>query len=841
MTLTRLFNILLLGLFLAGGIYAQDEPEPEKPDRRVSIVPVGVQRYSPNGWGAIAVVAANDTEEDVEERVSLFLNDDSSLQYSRRFWIPSRSRRLTWIAVRLPEDVSPEATAVDVSMIRLVEKDDGGEGFAENDLGMPVSKRSVLITTGEVNTGVSFDKDTIATYGTPFEVSTNVIDTVYAGREPNVEKVLDLAVVDLNASFLPPTHLALDQLDQLVIGGDNLLTDTVGMDLVRQWIRDGGRAWIQLDLTSAEFVNRLLGDDALFEEVDRVELNDFEFVRADLDLKTNAEPWSAEVPVEFVRVFADVDEVAYRIDGWPAAFWLPYGEGEILFTALGARGWRTPTANTVAYDTLASRFFESRNRPADFDAPMIRVVDEQIGYRIPERSLAAGVLGLNALIVFGTGLYWARQRRLERLAILIPATAILSSGILVAVGNRQTSAVPSTVATGQLVRVMDATGELDISSVQAVYSQTGDGLGLISNLGTHSFPLQSDNTVGTRRIEWDDTGASRWGGTNQPPGVVRHVRSRSNVFVDQPILAVGTFDQQGFVGRIEGLDGKRCEDGVIFGAPAPPTSARIESENVEGASFRANATDRLPKNQYYSDSLISDQQQSRQRYLRELLATPDEQPFGQQLSMLVWSDPIHVGNQYDERFTQIGSSLIQMPIRIIPPKPGSDFIIPTSFIRTDAVDISGAFSTVFNVRTGEWLPELTKPTEAVLIYRFPRELGNMTLRRVDLDAQVSAPGRNLRVKSFQDGNWKTVVERRSPIGRYQWTIEDADALRLEPDGSLRLVVQITESENVESMRADQLDARAIAGDSTTWKIDFLHLTATGAIENEPETNSQQGE
>lgn len=841
MTLTRLCNSILLVLLLAGSLVAQDEPETPKSDRRVSIVPVGVQRYSPGGWGAIAVVAANDTEQDVEERVSLFLGDDSSLQYSKRFWVPARARRLTWIPVRLPDDVPPEATSVDVSMIRLIEKEDGGEGFAENDLGMPISKRSVLITTGEVNTGVSFDKDTIATYGTPFDVSTNVIDTVYAGREPNVQKVLDLAVVDLNASFLPPTHQSLDQLDQLVIGGDNLLTDTVGLDLVRQWIRDGGRAWIQLDLTSATFVQRLLGDDALFEEVDRVELNDFEFVRTDLDLKTNAEPWSAEIPVEFVRVFADVDEVSYRIDGWPAAFWLPFGEGEILFTTLGAKGWRTPDANTVAYDTLASRFFETRNRPADFDAPMIKVVDEQIGYRIPERSVAAGVLGLNAVVILGMGVFWARQRRLERLAILIPVTALLSAGLLVLVGNRQTSAVPSTVATGQLVRVRDATGELDISSVQAVYSQTADGLGLVSSLGTHSFPLQTDKTVGTRRIEWDDAGASRWGGATQPPGVVRHVRSRSNVFVDQQIVAIGTFDEQGFVGRVEGLDGKRCEDGVILASPAPPTSARIDRGDGETTAFRADATDRLPKNQYYADSLISDQQQSRQRYLRELLASPDEQPFGQQLSMLVWSDPIHVGNQFDERFTQIGSSLIQMPIRITPPESGSDFVIPTSFIRTDALDISGSFSNVFNVRTGEWLPELTKPTEAVLIYRFPRELVNMRLRRIDLDAQVSAPGRMLRIKSNQDGQWESVVERKSPIGRYQWSIEDAEALRLEPDGSLRLVVQITESENVESMRADQLDARAIAGDSTTWQIDFLHLTATGAIESEPETNQQQGE
>ncbi|MEO1524427.1 MAG: hypothetical protein AAFX06_03285 [Planctomycetota bacterium] len=834
MTANRLCVLTLLAIATCCGVsFAQEEAETETPDRRVSVVPVGVQRYSPGGWGAIAVVASNATDQDVEERIALYVGEDSSLQYAKRFWIPAGSRRLSWIAVRLPEDVPPDARSVDVSMIRLVENSDGGEGFVENSLGMSVLKRSVLITTGEVNTAAVFNKDSISSYGTPMSISTRVVDTIYSGREPNVEKVLDLAVIDLNSSFLPPTHQCLDQLDQLVIAGDNLLEDTVGMDLVRGWIRNGGRAWIQLDLTPATLVQRLLGDDASFEEVDRVELNDFEFVKGGFGPETR-EPWSSEVPVEFVRVFADIDEVAFRIEDWPAAFWLPYGEGEILFTTLGVRGWRNRGDNTVAYDTLASRFFETRNRPASFDAPMIKIVDQQIGYRIPPRSLAAGVLGLNAFVILGMGLLWARQRRLERLAILIPVTTLVSAGFLVAVGNRQTQSVPSTVATGQLVRVLDATGELDISTVQAVYSQTADGLGLVSKPGTLSFPLEASGGAETRRIEWDDAGSSRWAGTTQPPGVVRHLRSESTVVLETPIEAIGTFDADGFRGSLRGLDEKRCEDAVVVASPGPSLAAQLITDDGV-TQFTAEKQGRLPKNQYYSDSLISDTQQSRQQYLRELLASPEEQPFGDQISLLVWSDPLHVGNRLDERFAEIGSSLISIPIRVTPPAPGVEFSIPTSFIKTDAVDNAGGFSTVFNVRTGEWLPELTKPTEAVLIFRFPPAVASMTLKRIDLDAQVTVPGRTLRVKSMQDGEMKPVFERRSPIGRFQWSVE-GDLLTLEPDGSLRLVVQITESETAESMRADQLDARAIAGDSTTWQIDFLHLTATGVIESESEPN-----
>ena len=835
---TRLSHLLLLAVLLSGAAAAQDEPEENNPDRRVSVVPVGVQRYSPGGWGAMAVVAANDTDEDVEERIALYLGNDSSLQYAKTFWIPARSRRLTWIAIRLPDDIDPEATSVDVSMIQLVDNE-GGEGFAENNLGMPVSKRSVLITTGEVNTGVSLNKDPISGYGTPFEISTQIIETVYSGREPHVVKVLDLAVVDLGASFLPPTHKCLDQLDQLVIAGDNLLGDTVGIDLVRRWIRDGGRAWIQLDRTPPELTHRLLGDDAAYEEVDRVELNDFEFVRDGIGSIQSKEAWSSEIPVEFVRVFADIDEVAYRIDGWPAAFWLPYGEGEILFTTLGYSGWRRGTENTVAYEALAGRFFETRDRAPNLDAPMLKIVDARIGYEIPKRGLAATVLGLNAFAILGMGVLWARQRRLERLALLIPVTTLFSSGFLVAVGNRQAQSVPPTVATGQLVRVLDATGELDISTVQAVYSQTADGIGLVSKPGTHSLPLEPPTGGDTRRIQWDDTGSSRWAGTTQPPGVVRHLRSQSFVPLEEPIEAIGTFHAEGFKGAIRGLDGKRCEDGVLIAPPGPAMAGRIESNDGQ-AVFRVDARDRLPPDQYYADSLISDQQQTRQQYLRELLESPEEQPFGDRLSLLVWSDPLHPGNQFDDRFNQIGSSLVSIPIRITPPPSDAEFVVPTAFIRVDATDINGAFSTVYNVRSGEWLPELTKPTETILIFRFPQALASMTLSKIEIDAQVTIPARTLRVKNMVAGQMETLVEESSPIGRFQWTLDDPETIRMSPDGSLALVVQITESENAESMRADQLDARAIAGDSTTWQIDFLHLTATGTLKSDSQANSQQG-
>ena len=52
--------------------------------------------------------------------------------------------------------------------------------------------------------------------------------------------------------------------------------------------------------------------------------------------------WSSEIPVEMVRVLVDSDDVQFRVNGWPAAFWCRAGHGEVLLTTVDARAWYRP-------------------------------------------------------------------------------------------------------------------------------------------------------------------------------------------------------------------------------------------------------------------------------------------------------------------------------------------------------------------------------------------------------------------------------------------------------------------------------------------------------------------
>jgi hypothetical protein len=194
-----------------------------------------------------------------------------------------------------------------------------------------------------------------------------------------------------------------------------------------------------------------------FQVVDRVQLDRFELESVDLVKRERIkEPCDFEDPVDFVRIVHSSRDVVSWVDGWPAAFWVPFGEGEVLITTLGPRGWRAPKTErpTIALQTIAGRLFANREGRVDPQA-FQSSLQQQIGYRVPSRSIAMSVLGgyCFALLASGGilappashprspwGSCWKSRRKRTRPAspAWLPFTTI----------DRKTSISPPTIATG---------------------------------------------------------------------------------------------------------------------------------------------------------------------------------------------------------------------------------------------------------------------------------------------------------------------------------------------------------------------------------------------------------
>ena len=231
---------------------------------------------------------------------------------------------------------------------------------------------------------------------------------VNAGRDSTVEGFHDLGLVRVLTDLLPPTRNVLDSLDQIVVASDRLLQDSSASEAIGAWVRAGGRLWVMLDRVDPVVVRRLVDDAADYVVVDRVEMNEFKFIkRADpfAVLPPESESWASDQPAEMVRVATGIDDIAYRIDGWPAVFEKPFGNGSVLFTTVSASGWMQgggfkPTKTLV---DVSRDFFVPRIKPPQSIEAAVEFLGQEIGYEIPGRSLVACLLGVHVVILLGAG------------------------------------------------------------------------------------------------------------------------------------------------------------------------------------------------------------------------------------------------------------------------------------------------------------------------------------------------------------------------------------------------------------------------------------------------------
>ena len=812
-------------------------PDSGSPDSGVSIsvAPGGAQRHVEGKWVTLAVYGTNRTDQDAEETVTVIIGDDTNQQFARRLWIPARATRKSWLQAKIPDRLDLRQAQLEMKSIHLVESE-SGEQFQSNSVGMTMSERLLLLSREQVRTAVVFDRTE------SFELT----DMVYAGRDAKLLFGQDLGLISLGEDFLPPSTKALDAVDQVVIASDQILTDSVAVTRLRNWLYSGGRMWIMVDQIEPETVRTLIGDVACYSVVDRVELNDFEHEQVSQHLTSfGTDTWSSESPVEFVRVLVDTDDIHAQIDGWPTAFWKRFGHGEVLFTTLSAGGWMQNRKPMPSYKRLSNRFFEPRIEPPQHAEKMIPFLDEEIGYTIPSRTLVAGVLALHVLIVLGAGAWLARCQRLHHLAFVVPVAGLIVAGSLVGIGNQHTSAVPSTIVTGQIARAIPDSSEVQVNSVAAIYSQQRSRLKIESSPETTTVIRDDDSPGEMRRLLWNDQGDSSWLYVTQPPGVVRHFESDSIVVMPQPWSVKGRFSERGFEGQINGLDADRCDDAVIVASAAPALAVNLPQDS-QGA-FVCGAQDVLWPGQFIGDKLLSDTQQDRQELLRQL-HSPESTLYGREPSMLVWTDPIDSGVNFDDHYVRRGSALVSIPIRLQRLASGSKFQVPASFVRLEA-----EVSRVFNSQTGLWLDEMNQPNESRLRCVLPKTLLPCKLERASVAIKIDAPSRTLEIKCVVNDEDVTLFRKENPTGLLRFQIEQPDALQLDDKGGFPLVISVSQSfeeREAEKGEAEErlADERAIAewarGESeaartpqelgepnvpsrSTWNIDYVHVNVEG--------------
>ena len=811
----------------------------------LGVTPAGVQRHIGGKWATMAVNGVNPTETDAEETVLFTLEGDESNQVARRIWVPSGARRQAWFPIRIPDINDPTKLQITAQSIQLAESENG-ETFQTNRLGSPTSKRSLLLSPPEDEQSGMMVDSLFGKEGSDPRLY-SLSDMLYLGFDSATNVQQDLGMIRFAAQFLPTTQNPLDSLDSLIIANDRLLSDTVGTSRLRQWVNDGGRLWLMADKLSAESIRRLLGDSVRLHPVERVELNEFTLEKMDpfFSKVSMEETWRSETPVDFVRFLIEGGQVDSQIDGWPAAVWLQTGKGEILVTTLGHEGWGWKDAPLQIYKSMASRFFVERDVPPDYSNLLISELNREIGYQIPSRGLIVLLLGGHFAFVGLIGIYLTKTRSLQRLGYILPLSVLTAVIILLFVGSVSTSAVPSTIALGQIARAIPESAQLQIDSSVAVYSQS-DGELPVSSGSNLRTELDEDWDVGEKRRQlFTDDGSSTWRFLKQPPGKIQHFHVSHRQDMRTPWVVNGTFTSDGFSGKLLGPELTRTSDAMIVSA-ASPSMALVLDETENGLMGGADQV--LLPNQYYQSTVLTELQRKRQQFIRGLMddavtSRPTEP------ALLLWTDPVLSDLSLPDDYVKKGWALVHCPIRIETPTKGQPFLIPSSFIHLQSHRGDRGISTLYDAETGTWIDEVDKEAKVDLRVQLPDGVGSAKINRCEIAIHANAQGRTMRFYCFRDKEKELVHELENPQGLNTFSIDNTELLELDSKSGFRLTVEVSQTDQEKTASqiereqpfvspgdldtsnpvAQDINEEMATDTAVTWSVKYLQVTTTGVV------------
>ncbi len=800
---------------------------------QVSVYRTGVSVYDRGEWAVLGLRGNNPLEKDVEATVVLFFEQNMQTRYERRFWIPARSTRMTWLPVRVP-NTTPHPRQLKAYTMNLVASD--GEDVLQRGSDPSLYSMSLLPINNMTSLSGAIhqrrDPRRVMDESWPDEDAADVLGVMREAAEA------DSASVSFRDMFLPPYPHALDGLDHLLISDDRWLSDSAAPLALRSWLQRGGSAWLMLEYVGQDAVDALLGDDSCLQIVDRVELTEFTLRTPQLS-ETDRDPeerWVSERPVEFIRVLLTEDAVVHSwIGEWPAAFSIKQGNGEVLVTTLGARGWHhrlalledPPAANvpsdgpTQALGELGARMLATAPEASLPTKDIQAVLQSQIGYDVPKRATIGLILGVNFTALLVAGLVFARWQRLQHLAWFLPLCAVATASAMIGLGKANVSQVTPTLATVQLMELSSASEQVHATTYAAFYSPSSERFSLSSSAAGLVTP-QDDADGGIRQIAWKGGRNSYWKEFRVPPGAARFVKLQDDYMLSQQIRAVGRFGPEGLAGRIDNVE--------LMGEPsdavlATPVSANSGMEFRDGGQFVCGDRHLLSPNEYLSGVLLTDRQQRRQTIYRSLFDA--EVTYPTRPTVFVWGDAERLRMEVPEVFEARGETLWAIPLQWERTPSGGAFSISPTFLKmVNAADATLGTSNVYNPRTGVWLDEVSAPTRSFFEFLLPPVVLPAELTSATVQLKINAPWREVQVLGKQATTGKVVVIKswQGPSGLLELQIADPELLKTSASGGLLLGLSVGEASGSATSQREQ---GAPVDKLGVWQVEYMHVSVSG--------------
>ncbi len=796
----------------------------------------GIPTYVPEHWGELHLRLENSAIAPKELLCVSYFGQQTTLQFGRQFWVPARARLNIQHPVLLPKADQFSDHVAEIHSL-VFDRSSGNEVLLKNDSGQIRHDQSLIVAPALRNTGV------FAGWSSTDSVPQDVLDLLIAGR---VNQGLRNSVTVLSGHFLPADESSLSYLDHIVIAENRLIDDAAALAALRRWVHAGGRLWIMLDRTDPILVERLLGDDFYGTVVDHVGLSAVKIDKAASLLAPNGEQGKAidyENPVDMARVIVSGMQVRNSVDGWPVAMTASYGEGRILMTTLGARGWMQPTpppregesderplylkslfVPLSPMEDLAAYIFSNRDPEPMLQSDLESLTQEFVSYKIPSWTTVIGIMCCFLTLLTAIGIWLWRTERLEHFGWIGSLVAVVFGGLFIGLGIANRYGVSETIASVQIAQVVDGSDDVRTQGMIAVYRSEGNSSPVQT---THSGKLQLDMTgiEGTTcRMVTTDLGAFHWEGFTQLPGLRMYPDATSRSFNDR-IAANATFDSNGIHGQFTGLAASTTD------AVLATRHGRIGVTLAKDGKFVALASDHMGPDQFLNVAFLGDVQDRRRRILKQLFNNHSWKDSLTQPHLLLWSNDWDTGFQFGEGLEHQGETLLTIPVELAPPEAGTKMVIPSALISYAAcMAPDGSLPTGFwDDLRGEW-QERSSPSTTWLSFQVPRSILPLQATKARIDVKVSGAMGQLEFLGVKDGVEVQILSVTNPVGSLSFEIDDPSVLSLSMNGELSLGVRAGMMEDTtKQANFDPMSATA----KTYWRIESLSLQLWAVTTNLP--------
>lgn len=832
------------GTAVSGTEKGPTPPGTESPDQdfRFTIAWIstaGGYLYLPERWGDLRINLVNSRDEPRELLCTTYFNDRPNMQFGRRVWVPARSILHISHPVVIPPCDPNKGRTLNIQSL-IVDSTEGSDVLVKNRSGQLMHDGALLVTHTPRNTAVIGKVGDAGAKVTPPQ---EVTDLIEAGR---VNQTLPRHLATLIDTFLPADESGWNCFDHVVIAEDRIQYDVASLTALRNWIHKGGRLWVMVDQVNPIILEKLLGDDFRGHLVDRVGLTSVRVDKApslSTPETTIGITTEYEVPVDLARMVCPGFEVISSVDGWPAAMTKTFGEGTILVTTLGPRGWMrpnesigsnpndpnslTPYVVTDVMKNIAADFFAVRQPellPQSALEPQIR---EYIGYSIPSWGTVVGTLIGFSAVLLAIAIILAKWGRAESLAWIGSLLAIVTSTGLLLVGRAYRHGIPATQATVQLVQAMEGTDGLREQGVVAIYQPEESTADIKIHGGGQILPDLSGLENSPRRMVTTDLGEWHWENLPQPSGLRTTAFSRADT-VENRIEARATFDSRGIIGKLTGAvpagqDPMIASRNGRLGVTFDPTGA-----------FTGLADDVFEKDQYLGSSYVNDEQDRRRRTLKKLFTNSNRKDFPARPLLMFWQDQWSYGFDFGSNIKPSGASLISVPLVLDRPPNGTEYVIPSILLpyRNQTDPDGNPSTTMWNFGRNEW-QERSAPGTAWLNFRIPEELLPLTVNKAKIDLTVSGPVGKIEflgIRNKKAASLKTIID---PVGSLSIELNEPELLSIQDNGGLVLALNAGDPDRPELTETPDSSSPKRKRDSSFshiqntkvnyWKIESLRL------------------